>query len=84
MPNVAHCLTPNCTGFVVAEGGVTVFNCPVCRAQNCIACKVLHAGTCAQFRQQIADDQNRALQRQNDQLSENAIAVSFISEFNVT
>lgn len=75
MPNVAHCLTPNCIGFVVAEG-VRQFNCPVCNTRNCLDCKISHPGTCAQYRQQIEDDANRRVQRQNEELNINAIQVN--------
>lgn len=75
MRDAKHCLRPNCTGFVIIEEGINEFACPKCQANNCLACKVVHPGTCAQFKQQVADDKNRQLQQKNDRLSENAIKV---------
>lgn len=39
-PDAFHCRTPNCTGWTFHDRRVTKFECPVCRASNCISCKV--------------------------------------------
>lgn len=39
--NSFHCRTPNCKGFCFFEQGVNEFVCPVCRAENCLICRVM-------------------------------------------
>ncbi|ODM93701.1 RanBP-type and C3HC4-type zinc finger-containing protein 1 [Orchesella cincta] len=81
MPNVFHCLTPDCKGFCIAEPTARRFRCPLCNVRNCISCKAIHSDTCEQYWHEIElaeqrrlknfmDENNRAEQRRNDQLSE--------------
>ncbi|ODM93700.1 RanBP-type and C3HC4-type zinc finger-containing protein 1 [Orchesella cincta] len=80
LSDVFHCLTPDCKGFCIADPTARLFRCPLCKASNCVVCKVIHSGTCAQYWQEIElaeqrrlqkikDETNRAEQRRNDQLS---------------
>lgn len=39
-PDAFHCRKPNCTGWTFYDPNVTRFDCPVCKASNCISCKV--------------------------------------------
>uniref|UniRef100_A0A023EQM3 Putative sharpin and rbck1 related protein n=1 Tax=Aedes albopictus TaxID=7160 RepID=A0A023EQM3_AEDAL len=49
--NAFHCKTPDCVGWCLIEDNVTLFLCPVCKAQNCVPCGALHAGkTCQDFK----------------------------------
>ncbi|EAT33120.1 AAEL014621-PA [Aedes aegypti] len=38
-----HCKTPNCLGWCILEiqDSVTVFQCPICSAQNCLLCELI-------------------------------------------
>lgn len=64
-----HCLTPNCKGWVILDGNVTSFRCQICSVENCIACKIIHAG-------KSCEDYKAELKRTDDEeLSEGAIKV---------
>lgn len=40
--NSFHCRTTNCKGFCFFEQSVNVFVCPVCKADNCLICRVYY------------------------------------------
>lgn len=41
--NSFHCRTLNCKGFCFFENGINVFDCSVCKAENCLVCSVRNA-----------------------------------------
>lgn len=42
-PNSFHCLTLNCQGWCINDDNrLSLFMCPVCRADNCIKCQAIH------------------------------------------
>ncbi|CAL8103365.1 unnamed protein product [Orchesella dallaii] len=80
LADVFHCLTPDCKGFCSADPTARLFRCPLCNAANCVACRVIHSGSCAQYWEELQqaeerrvellrDEANLVEQRRNDQLS---------------
>ncbi|XP_053692300.1 ranBP-type and C3HC4-type zinc finger-containing protein 1-like [Sabethes cyaneus] len=49
--NAFHCKTPNCDGWcIVVDESATIFQCPVCVADNCLRCKAIHNNmTCEEY-----------------------------------
>lgn len=48
--NSFHCCTPNCNAWCEYDDDVNQFNCPLCRAVNCITCRTIHhPKTCKQY-----------------------------------
>ncbi|XP_029165819.1 uncharacterized protein LOC114936705 [Nylanderia fulva] len=49
-----HCKTPDCPGWCIYDDDVNNFLCPVCGANNCLTCQVVHAGkNCKQYQQEL-------------------------------
>ncbi|CAL8103377.1 unnamed protein product [Orchesella dallaii] len=79
LPDIFHCLTPDCKGFCATdtESSSRIFLCPLCNATNCVICKVIHEGGCAEYwdeleaegKRKVDDQNNRIQQRKNDALS---------------
>ncbi|XP_039438340.1 ranBP-type and C3HC4-type zinc finger-containing protein 1-like [Culex pipiens pallens] len=64
-----HCLTPNCKGWVVLDGNVESFRCPICSVENCLSCKMIHVDkSCEEYRAEIK-------RNGEEELSESAIKV---------
>jgi len=36
-----------------------LFECPSCRARNCIPCEAIHTGNCGEHWQKLEDEENR-------------------------
>ncbi|XP_021695340.1 ranBP-type and C3HC4-type zinc finger-containing protein 1 [Aedes aegypti] len=54
-----HCKTPNCLGWCILEiqDSVTVFQCPICSAQNCLLCEAVHTGmNCEEYNERLNID----------------------------
>jgi len=52
--NTYHCKTPDCTGWIIFEEGTRGFMCFVCKAVNCLGCKVIHAGkNCREYQDEV-------------------------------
>ncbi|KAG7188742.1 hypothetical protein KM043_008362 [Ampulex compressa] len=52
--NAFHCKTPDCPGWCIYDDDVNNFLCPVCGANNCLTCQVIHAGkNCKQYQQEL-------------------------------
>ncbi|KZC07168.1 PREDICTED: uncharacterized protein LOC107185455 [Dufourea novaeangliae] len=52
--NAFHCKTPDCPGWCIYDDDVNNFLCPVCGANNCFTCQVIHAGkNCKQYQQEL-------------------------------
>ncbi|EAT35743.1 AAEL012112-PA [Aedes aegypti] len=75
--NSFHCKTPDCAGWCLVEDNVTVFHCPVCKAQNCVPCEALHAGvTCQAFKDKsAAQTTDRLSQEEIDRMVSTGIAM---------
>jgi RanBP-type and C3HC4-type zinc finger-containing protein 1 len=63
-PKAFHCLRPNCDGWWIVDDRVLAANwtqnranrirCPVCKAGNCIQCRVIHEGmNCREYQDDI-------------------------------
>ncbi|KAK8771234.1 hypothetical protein V5799_025525 [Amblyomma americanum] len=53
-----HCKTPDCKGWCLHGREVEVFDCPVCKRQNCLRCEAIHKDmSCADYQ---ADLKRRA------------------------
>lgn len=49
-----HCKTPDCPGWCIYDDDVNNFLCPVCGANNCLTCQVVHTGkNCKQYQQEL-------------------------------
>ncbi|XP_049267796.1 uncharacterized protein LOC119379010 isoform X2 [Rhipicephalus sanguineus] len=49
-----HCKTPDCRGWCFHDPDVELFECPLCRKQNCLRCEEIHEGmTCAQYQEDL-------------------------------
>ncbi|XP_011630739.1 uncharacterized protein LOC105422878 [Pogonomyrmex barbatus] len=49
-----HCKTPDCPGWCIYDDDVNNFLCPVCGANNCLNCQVVHTGkNCKQYQQEL-------------------------------
>ncbi|EAT33649.1 AAEL014066-PA [Aedes aegypti] len=75
--NAFHCKTPDCAGWCLVEDNVTVFHCPVCKAQNCVPCEALHAGiTCQAFKDKsVAQTTDRLSQEEIDRMVSTGMAM---------
>ncbi|XP_076180528.1 uncharacterized protein LOC143153340 [Ptiloglossa arizonensis] len=52
--NAFHCKTPDCPGWCIYDDDVNNFLCPVCDANNCLTCQVIHTGkNCKQYQQEL-------------------------------
>ncbi|XP_011342108.1 uncharacterized protein LOC105282091 isoform X2 [Ooceraea biroi] len=65
-----HCKTPDCPGWCIYDDDVNNFLCPVCRANNCLTCQVVHTGkNCKQYQQELQ------LSKETDQESKRTAAM---------
>ncbi|KAL1415722.1 hypothetical protein MTO96_006601 [Rhipicephalus appendiculatus] len=49
-----HCKTPDCRGWCFHDQNVELFECPLCKKQNCLRCEEIHEGmTCAQYQEDL-------------------------------
>ncbi|XP_033334832.2 uncharacterized protein LOC117225400 [Megalopta genalis] len=68
--NAFHCKTPDCPGWCIYDDDVNNFLCPVCGANNCLTCQVIHAGkNCKQYQLQLR------LSKETDQESRRTAAM---------
>ncbi|XP_012524845.2 uncharacterized protein LOC105830206 [Monomorium pharaonis] len=68
--NAFHCKTPDCPGWCIYDDDVNNFLCPVCGANNCLTCQVVHAGkNCKQYQQELQ------LSKETDQESRRTAAM---------
>lgn len=68
--NAFHCKTPDCPGWCIYDDNVNNFLCPVCGANNCLTCQVIHAGkNCKQYQQELR------LSKETDQESRRTAAM---------
>ncbi|XP_053986904.1 uncharacterized protein LOC128880641 [Hylaeus volcanicus] len=68
--NAFHCKTPDCPGWCIYDDDVNNFLCPVCGANNCLTCQVIHAGkNCKQYQQELR------LSKETDQESRRTAAM---------
>ncbi|XP_058822150.1 ranBP-type and C3HC4-type zinc finger-containing protein 1-like [Topomyia yanbarensis] len=63
--NAFHCKTPDCDGWCLVEDAVSLFQCPVCFADNCLRCKAIHPGIdCEEYQDRMSGDyENRKSER---------------------
>lgn len=65
-----HCKTPDCPGWCIYDDDVNNFLCPVCGANNCLTCQVVHTGkNCKQYQQELQ------LSKETDQESRRTAAM---------
>ncbi|KAL0107201.1 hypothetical protein PUN28_015610 [Cardiocondyla obscurior] len=65
-----HCKTPDCPGWCIYDDDVNNFLCPVCGANNCLTCQVVHTGkNCRQYQQELQ------LSKETDQESKRTAAM---------
>lgn len=65
-----HCKTPDCPGWCIYDDDVNNFLCPVCKANNCLTCQVVHTGkNCKQYQQELQ------LSKETDQESKRTAAM---------
>lgn len=65
-----HCKTPDCPGWCIYDDDVNNFLCPVCEANNCLTCQVVHTGkNCKQYQQELQ------LSKETDQESRRTAAM---------
>ncbi|XP_018306955.1 uncharacterized protein [Mycetomoellerius zeteki] len=65
-----HCKTPDCPGWCIYDDDVNNFLCPVCKANNCLTCQVVHTGkNCKQYQQELQ------LSKETDQESRRTAAM---------
>ncbi|XP_032682423.1 uncharacterized protein LOC116849402 [Odontomachus brunneus] len=65
-----HCKTPDCPGWCIYDDDVNNFLCPVCGANNCLTCQVIHTGkNCKQYQQWLQ------LSKETDQESRRTAAM---------
>ncbi|XP_011872106.1 PREDICTED: uncharacterized protein LOC105564393 [Vollenhovia emeryi] len=65
-----HCKTPDCPGWCIYDDDVNNFLCPVCEANNCLTCQVVHTGkNCKQYQQELQ------LSKETDQESKRTAAM---------
>ncbi|XP_014480218.1 PREDICTED: uncharacterized protein LOC106747325 [Dinoponera quadriceps] len=65
-----HCKTPDCPGWCIYDDDVNNFLCPVCEANNCLTCQVVHTGkNCKQYQQWLQ------LSKETDQESRRTAAM---------
>ncbi|XP_076228768.1 uncharacterized protein LOC116424929 [Nomia melanderi] len=68
--NAFHCKTPDCPGWCIYDDDVNNFLCPVCGANNCLTCQVIHAGkNCKQYQLELR------LSKETDQESRRTAAM---------
>ncbi|XP_043257278.1 uncharacterized protein LOC122400101 [Colletes gigas] len=68
--NAFHCKTPDCPGWCIYDDDVNNFLCPVCGANNCLTCQVIHTGkNCKQYQQELR------LSKETDQESRRTAAM---------
>lgn len=68
--NAFHCKTPDCPGWCIYDDDVNNFLCPVCGANNCLTCQVVHTGkNCKQYQQELR------LSKETDQESRRTAAM---------
>ncbi|XP_055546331.1 ranBP-type and C3HC4-type zinc finger-containing protein 1-like [Wyeomyia smithii] len=64
--NAFHCKTPDCTGWCFLEDDVSVFQCPVCVAENCLRCKAIHRGlSCEEYSDGNYENQQSEITKKN-------------------
>ncbi|KAG4078776.1 hypothetical protein HA402_015366 [Bradysia odoriphaga] len=52
--NSYHCKKANCEGWCIVDDEVTIFFCPLCNSENCLACQAIHAGrNCKQYQVEL-------------------------------
>ncbi|XP_070149837.1 uncharacterized protein [Polyergus mexicanus] len=67
-----HCKTPDCPAWCIYDDDVHNFLCPVCGADNCLTCQVVHTGkNCEQYQElQLSKDTDHESKRTAAMLKE--------------